>query len=106
MESMLSSNLRHTIHGQHLHLARVKLWLYFVRLLSLLDFLRIWNQHWLREYGILHVHIEPFKSCFCTLSSTIVKSMLSRELGYTILLQIIEQFFIELRLNLVRFFNS
>ena len=106
MESMLSCNLRHTIHGQHLYLACVKFWLNLVRFLSLLGFLGIRNQQWLLKYGIFHVHIEPFQSRFCTLSSTIVKSMLGRELWYAILFQIIKQFFIELWLNLVRFFNS
>ena len=60
MESMLSCNLRHTIHGQHLYLVCIKFWLNFVGFFSLLAFLRIRNQAWLRKYGILHVHVEPF----------------------------------------------
>ena len=60
MESMLSCNLRHTIHGQHLYLACVKFWLNFVRFLNLLAFLWIRNQQWLRKHRIFHVHIEPF----------------------------------------------
>ena len=106
MESMLSCNLRHTIHGQHLYLACIKFWLNLVGLLSLLTFLGIRNQKGFLDIGILHVHIEPFQSRFCTLSSTIVKSMFSSEFWYPILFQLIKQFFIELWFNKVRFFNS